>query len=281
MLQNLPRLVLQPTALTVFTHGPGVRTVLACALLRCLSRSRLVWVATRPDLTKLPAWLKGRRTAHAVICNRPRPDLQAAAADARIIAQPIGISPERMAGEQGGKWPHLAAHGVPIAVHVGHLRRSRGLERLCEIKAILGDKIEIVVVASPYFEPAPGLMEELTAAGVHVDRGLVPKIAEVYRSADLYLFPAPPESEGAIELPLSVLEAMACRVPVISTPFGALPEAVAGAAGVRFATSENFAAAVADWFVHRSDPAQPEGLPPHLDAHRLADRIQELCEETR
>lgn len=278
ILQNLPLLVFRPTMLTVFTHGPGVRTVLASAALRLFSRSRLVWVATRPDLGGLPAWLQGRRTAHVIICNRPRGDLVDAASDARVIAQPIGIAPERLRAGQSGRWPDLSARGVPIALHVGHLRRSRGLERFCELKALVGDRMELVVVASPYFDPARGLVEELTSAGVHVDRGFVSDIADVYASSDVYLFPLPPEQNGAIELPLSVLEAVACGVPVISTPFGALPVALTNVDGVTFAEPSDFAAATATWLENHATARRPGGLPDHLSAHRLAEVVHELTE---
>lgn len=277
ILSRLPGLLLKPDAVTIFTHGPGPRTVLASRTLRALSRTRILWVATRPDLATCPRWLRGGRSAHAILCNRPRDDLAGVARDARLVAQPIGIAPERLAG--GGAaplWANRRQDGVPLAVHVGHLRRSRGLERLCEIKALLQDRIDIVVVASPYFEPDPGLMEELVAAGVHVDRGFVPAIADVYRSADLYLFPPPPETEGAIELPLGVLEAIACGLPVISTPFGALPEALAGARGVEFAPSEQFASAVARWVDMGQAHPRPAGLPDHLNAHRITDWVIEL-----
>ncbi len=281
LLQWLPRLILRPSRLTVFTHGPGVRTVLACRILRLLSQTRMIWIATRPDLGRLPGWLRGRSTAHAVICNRPRADLASAAADARVVRQPIGIAPERLVASDVRKWPDLARRGVPIAVHVGHLRRNRGLERLVEIKARLGDLIEIVVVASPYFDPDDALLAELAGVGVHVDRGFVESIADVYHSADLYLFPPPPESEGAIELPLSVIEAIACGLPVVSTPFGALPEALAGVEGVHFVASDGFADAVVK--ILQEGMARPRvgGLPPHLDAHRVADRVLELQEEWR
>jgi glycosyltransferase involved in cell wall biosynthesis len=278
VLSRLPRLLLKPAPVTIFTHGPGPRTVLVSRILRSLSRTRILWVATRPDLGACPRWLRGGRSAHAILCNRPRADLAGVARDAHLVTQPIGIAPERLAG--GGQAPIWAGRrrdGVPIAVHVGHLRRSRGLDRLCEIKALIGDRINIVVVASPYFDPDPGLMEELLAAGVHVDRGFVPAIADVYRAADLYLFTPPPEIEGAIELPLGVLEAIACGLPVISTPFGALPEALAGTDGVEFAPSEDFAQAVVRWVDRRAANPRPAGLPDHLNAHRITERVLELA----
>lgn len=277
ILTRLPELIMDRAQVTVFTHGPGPRTVLVSRILRALSSTRIVWVATRPDLADCPRWLRGGRSAHAVICNRPRADLASVARDAVIVQQVIGIAPERMAGTLASPmWPEIRRAGVPMVVHVGHLRRNRGLEQLIAVKHLLGDRVEIVMQASPYFEPASGLTEELTAAGIHVMRAFVPAIANVYGSADLYLFPAPPDQEGAIELPLSVLEAMACKTPVISTPFGALPEVLAGEPGVTFARSSGFAAAVAAWVDCPAEARlRPLGLPERLNAHRLADRIQE------
>ncbi|NVJ64183.1 MAG: glycosyltransferase family 4 protein [Flavobacteriaceae bacterium] len=275
LLRSLPQLILDRAALTVFTHGPGPRTVLATRLLRLMSPTRLVWVATRPDLARLPGRLKGKRTAHAVICNQPRADLAEAAPDAEVIVQPIGIAPDRLTGTGVRMWPELATRNVPIAVHVGHLRATRGLDRLIETKALLGNQIEIVVVASPYFEPDPDVQERLERAGVWVERGFIPAIADVYRSADLYLFPAPPEAEGAIELPLSVIEAIACGLPIVSTPFGALPRALEAVTGVHFTKSTNFADTVAKTL--SAEPREiPAGLPQHLDAHRLAERVLEI-----
>lgn len=279
VLSQLAKIIAWRADMIVFTHGPGVRTVLASRILRLFSRSRITWIATRPDLAKTPGWLKGKRTAHAVISNRAREDLKAVAKNARIVQQVIGIAPERMqASDPTPLWQDLRRPGVPIAVHVGHLRRNRGLEQMIAIKEILGERIDIVVQASPYFEPAPGLSEELAAAGVHVVREFVPEIARVYRSADLYIFPAPPDLEGAIELPLSVLEAMACQTPVIATKFGALPDVLAGEEGVSFAESTDLARWVADWV--DTPPEQrthPVGLPDRLNAHRIADRIEEIA----
>lgn len=277
LLSQLPKLLLAPTGITVFTHGPGVRTVLVSRILRLLSSTKIVWLATRPDIARCPSWLKGWRTAHAVICNRARIDLIAVAGDAAVIEQPIGIAPERLIRSGNKRWPELQASTpgrptVPIAVHVGHLRRTRGLDRLIEIKTKLADRIEIVVVASPYFEPEDTLLADLHAAGIRVDRGFIASIADVYHSADLYLFPPPPQSEGAIELPLSVLEAVSCGLPVVSTPFGALPEALAGVAGVLFADANNFAQTVED-LINGGLNDLTQGLPEHLNAHRLAARL--------
>ena len=283
ILRALPKMIWRPAGTTVFTHGPGPRTVLASLLLRMASATRLVWVATRPDLARTPGWLRGRKSAHYVVCNQQRPDLADVARDAQTIVQPIGIAPERLAASAASVpadpfWAELRARGVPVALHVGHLRATRGLEQLMAVKALLGDRIEVVMLASPRFEPESGLMEALDAAGVRVHRAFVADISEAYRACDLYLFPAPPEQEGAIELPLSVLEAMACKRPVVSTRFGVLEAVLAGEPGVDFADAESFADTVA----HRLEAGLlpvPEGLPDAVNAHRLAEVVARIHTE--
>lgn len=54
-----------------------------------------------------------------------------------------------------------------------------------------------------------------------------PRIAEFYRSCDAYLFGSRCEGFG-----LPILEAMACRTPVIGTPAGAAPELIAEGGGI-------------------------------------------------
>jgi glycosyltransferase involved in cell wall biosynthesis len=83
------------------------------------------------------------------------------------------------------------------------------------------------------------------------DRGAIildsflPDVQEVYQAADLYLFPVE-EDRAAIAMPLSVLEAMACNLLIVSTPYGGLVRCFEGVEGVYFArTQEEFQEAVA------------------------------------
>jgi glycosyltransferase involved in cell wall biosynthesis len=120
----------------------------------------------------------------------------------------------------------------PVILHAGHLNRSRGVADL----AALGDKVCPVLAASTSTAQDAGLAAELAAAGVRLVTDYVPHIEELYRAADAYLFPVPadPLAPSSIDLPLSVLEAAACDLPIIATRFGALPELWAGEAGVTF-----------------------------------------------
>jgi glycosyltransferase involved in cell wall biosynthesis len=276
----LPKLIALRPKLIVFVHGPGDGVVRISAILRKLTRARIIWIATRPDLGEVPRWATGRRTAHAVVCNRRRPDLNAVAADAQMVEQFIGIDPSRLRSSAGSSdpWPELRRLGRPIALHVGHLRRNRGLDLLVEAKDILDDRIEIVVQGSPAFDADPEVVEELKQVGVHVRRAYVPNLADLYQAAHIYLFPGRHEDAGAVELPLGVLEAVACRRPVLANDFGAIRPALDGIDGVQITTPERFVADLKS-ILDNPDGLQiaPAGLPRRLHAERVTDAVLSLA----
>jgi glycosyltransferase involved in cell wall biosynthesis len=262
-------LVLARPRRVVFTHGPGAGVVLWSMLLRLLTSARILWVATRPDLGTAPRALHGRRTAHVVIGNTPRADLMRCAREAQFVQQYIGIDPARLGSSEPDheRWPELA-DGSPIALHVGHLRRNRGLDLLAQAQQLVGDSARIIVLGSPTFPPDDGIVEELNAAGVIVRREYVDNLASLYKAVDLYLFPVRSEAAGAIDLPLGVLEAVACGIPVVSTPFGSLPKALRDEPGVQFAEPADYPSVVARQLGGGS-PTRPAGLPTDLHADRI------------
>ena len=120
----------------------------------------------------------------------------------------------------------------PMMLHIGHLRRSRGLEPLAEL-AVQG-LVSVVVVASTSTEVEADVEARLRDTGVIVKREFVCDIERWYQAADVYVFPVS-DLQGSVEIPLSVLEAMACGVPVATAPFGGLPSVLASSETLRFA----------------------------------------------
>jgi len=107
-----------------------------------------------------------------------------------------------------------------MILHVGHLTEGRNLSLL---KGLAKKKnVAVVVVASPT-QSNQVLLRELMDAGIKVFIDFYPNVEVFYQMADCYVFPTQSTSH-AIELPLSVFEAMSCNLPVVTTPFGALPE---------------------------------------------------------
>ncbi len=111
------------------------------------------------------------------------------------------------------------ALGVPrdrlLVLHVGHLRHGRNLEALC---GLADDRTHVLVVASASQAADAGLRARLLRRGVDVRVGYIPAIEDVYRASDVYAFPVV-DPRHAIRTPLSVLEARACGIPVLSSPF--------------------------------------------------------------
>jgi glycosyltransferase involved in cell wall biosynthesis len=63
-------------------------------------------------------------------------------------------------------------------------------------------------------------------------------IEDIYRLSDCYVFPTI-DKKACIETPLSVLEAMACNLPIITTRFGSIPRLFNNINGLIFIDSLN------------------------------------------
>ena len=115
-------------------------------------------------------------------------------------------------------WPEDRA----VVLHIGHLKAGRNLEALAALAET--GRFAPVLAASTSTEAEPGLRERLVQSGVQIIDSYVESIEELYQASDVYFFPVM-QQESAISFPLSVLEAMGCGLPVVSTSFGALDEA--------------------------------------------------------
>lgn len=113
-------------------------------------------------------------------------------------------------------------YGLPrenfIVLHVGHIKESRNIGIFLGYRDWGRDVLALVKAG--YVDSA--LKKRLSAAGVEVMDGYIEDVHELYQASDLYLFPVR-SSTGALDFPLSVIEAAACGLPVVTTRFGALP----------------------------------------------------------
>lgn len=118
-----------------------------------------------------------------------------------------------------------AKYGLPrdrfILLHVGHVKENRNLEVLLRYRD-WGPDIQPVVKAG---EIDPSWAHRLRMAGIIVIEEYYRDVHELYQASDAYLFPVS-DPTGAVEYPLSVIEACACNLPVITTRFGGLPETI-------------------------------------------------------
>ena len=121
-----------------------------------------------------------------------------------------------------------------LALHVGHAKPGRNVEVMTRLRP----HAEPVFVAGSSAGMDEGIVRRLSDGGVHVVSEYVRAIEHVYRAADCYVFPVR-SADDAIEVPLSVLEAMACNLPVVTTRFGGLPDLFRDGPGLRFVASDD------------------------------------------
>jgi glycosyltransferase involved in cell wall biosynthesis len=120
-----------------------------------------------------------------------------------------------------------------IVLHVGHIKAKRNVELLCRVqKEIPG--VQVVLVGSTSTEQDGELARRITGRGVRIITDYLPHIQQMYQLADCYLFPVLADT-GSIEIPLSMLESLACDVPVVTTRYGGMEQQFPDSETLRYA----------------------------------------------
>ncbi len=203
-------------------YGRGAPVVLLALQVRRYGRlSRALMPHLRPELV----WVQAERT---------RASLQALGCALQWLPPAVDcnrfapVSPERriLLRRKYGLEPQAF-----IVLHVGHLNRGRNVQALMRLAGRPNQQVVVVGSASTPHDAT--LVAELRQAGVKVFANFLAEVAELYQLADCYVFPVEGEN-AAIDVPLSVLEAMACDLPVVTTPFGGLPGLFPEGPGMRY-----------------------------------------------
>jgi len=101
-------------------------------------------------------------------------------------------------------------------LHVGHLSKKRNLEIFAHIQK-LSEDYQTLIIAGTYVYEDHKLLADLKNAGCKVMTGYIENIEEIYALADCYVFPV--SCGNTINIPLSILESMACNLPVITIKY--------------------------------------------------------------
>jgi len=108
-----------------------------------------------------------------------------------------------------------------LLLHVGHIKSRRNILSLKSLEE--KNNIHIIIIGSTSTRVEKRVYNELKKTGITIITEYIPNIEEIYQLSDCYVFPTVDRTDSVI-VPLSVLEAMSCNLPVITTKFGALPE---------------------------------------------------------
>lgn len=116
----------------------------------------------------------------------------------------------------------IAPHGEKILTHVSNFRKIKRVDDVIRIFQKVHEKIPAKLLLIGDGPERPRLEEQCRQLGLCDDTrflGNQDAVEELLAISDLFLIPSGKESFG-----LAALEAMACKVPVISSDIGGLPE---------------------------------------------------------
>lgn len=117
---------------------------------------------------------------------------------------------------------NIAEQREKVIIHVSNLRPVKRIQDVIQVFDLIQKEIPsrlIIVGEGPEWERASMMIDELGLSDKVKNLGKVVDLYNVLCSSDLFLLPSEKESFG-----LAALEAMAAKVPVISSNAGGIPE---------------------------------------------------------
>lgn len=129
-----------------------------------------------------------------------------------------------------------------VILHIGSIKEGRNIQLLEKLQK---KNNQVVIVGSTSTGINQKTYQQLKGAGCLIWINYFERIEEIYALSDCYIFPVVSKKDimgrhiaDSIEMPLSVIEAMSCNLPVITTKFGALPRIFKEGDGLIFAETE-------------------------------------------
>lgn len=108
-----------------------------------------------------------------------------------------------------------------VILHIGPIKKRRNIQLFEEVQK---EDNQVIIIGRESQKIDADIYQTLERKGCMIWTHYLKNIEEVYALSDCYIFPTFDEY-SCVEMPLSILEAMACNRPVITTKFRALPRA--------------------------------------------------------
>jgi len=229
-----------------YVPGPSLASlIVAKALARYCQDAKVVISALRPSLPSLSERIVPLLRPDLVLTQSYETENRFSGLGWQTVFLPNGVDTEKFTPVSSETKRRLREkyrlqEQKFIILHVGPVKKNRNLRTLDRIR---GADIQVLVIGSTSERMEQDAQKGLEQAGYLVWGNYFDHIEEIYALADCYVFPV--TNRKSIESPLSVMEAMACNLPVISTKFGALTRIFEEGDGLIFAEKdEDFSSAI-------------------------------------
>ena len=243
-------------------------------------RSRVFVIATQPvGYNRFEEKLVHLLAPDGIFIQSPRSKQELKRIPCPVHFLPSGVDTNRFAPvdeprKRSLRQKYNVDEGVFVVLHVGHINRNRNVQVLGRLAGL--EDVRVMLVGSTSTRHDEDLADQLAHAGVLLIREFIPHVEEIYQLADAYLFPVISE-DAAIGVPLSVLEAMACNLPVMTTPFGGLPWMFPGENGVfYFRDDTELPGLIAD--VRRLQESSTRRMVEPYDWRKVAPHVMEMIQ---
>ncbi len=179
---------------------------------------------------------------------------------------------------------HFAKDNEKILVHISNFRKVKRVEDVLRVFNIVRKEVPaklILVGDGPERPQIDKLCRELNTCSDIISVGKIANPKEILSMADVFILPSETESFG-----LSALEAMAMKIPVISTDTGGIPELnVHGKTGYMSKVGDyedmakNTIALLTDEKMHRTFKANAFEQAKKFDLNRILPMYEKLYQE--
>ena len=209
-----------------FIGGPSIKTILVAFICRIFNRNLKTYLTfTNPFLGRMGLFMLGIFKPNlCLVSSKMWFDKLSMLGVRSLMFNVSGVDSEKFFPVRPDKKVSLRRklhlpQDKKVILHVGHLKEDRNLRALLPLQRDLD--IQIVVVGSTTTKQSSKMGMALQRAGCIVISDYIPAIEEYYQASDCYIFPTL-NPRAAIQIPLSILEALACGIPAVTTDFGGL-----------------------------------------------------------
>ncbi len=213
----------------LYIPGPAKMLPLAirCALLSAMNRGKLKVILTmRFPVGKLAGWLLQCSGAELITLSADSWKYYRSQLKNTVTYLKAAVDTEKFSPGAEDKALLRRKYNLPenktVVLHVGHLNAGRNVSQFLK----LDPEFHGVLAVSTHtaHEQDGALKAQLQEKeNITLIEQYLPEIQELYRLADVYLFPVA-QDHSCIDIPLSAMEAAACGTPVVATAFGELKQ---------------------------------------------------------